>query len=246
MIEEHLYEFITGQRFNTLFKNYNGWKILGSNMTNYDFKFNKGLNINPFYFKNETVYGGLCFTSLNNLHKYQSIGIILAKVNIPNDATVYIEIDYCKTNQLDITTVYSFEEFFMIVNKNIVSNFIKENGMLLEYVSNITNKLKFLALKQNGYSIQFIKNPTEKMKRMAIKQCPYSIFHILNPTRKLIIIALKHKGLLIEYFNSTDEILQLIAVKQFGHSIKYIKNPSEKIKNEAIKQNKYSYIFINN
>ena len=95
----------------------------------------------------------------------------------------------------------------------------------------------FKALENEGYVLRYIKNPTEKMKLIAVKNDGFAIDLIKNPTEEMQILAVQQNGNVIKFIKNPSEKVQEEAVKQNGLAIQYIENPSEKIQEEAIKQN---------
>jgi len=56
------------------------------------------------------------------------------------------------------------------------------NGELIQFIDNPSEKVQLVAVAEDGYSIQYIQNPSEKIQLAAVEQDGLSIRFIQNPS----------------------------------------------------------------
>ena len=164
------------------------------------------------------------------IHEIEALGEVLTEDN------------KSVTGKIKIGRQLSNEEVFD--NEDLQLKLVKENGFVIKFIENPSEKIKLEVIKQNGWAIEYIKNPSEELQLAAVKRNSWVIRHIENPSEKVQIAAVKENCWAIRYIKNPSEEVQLVAVKQNSFAIEYIKNPSEKVQIEAVKQNSNAIKYI--
>ena len=77
------------------------------------------------------------------------------------------------------------------------------------------------AVKQNGYVLQYCHNPSEKVQLEAVKQNGDALQYCHNPSEEIQIEAVKQDGYALRYCHNPSEEIQIEAVKQNGYALQY-------------------------
>lgn len=104
---------LSGAEFNKIYKVFTFYKFLNDNLIHHGFKYMLGLN--------EDTKDGLSFCDESPFHlRFEKYGPILAFIEIPDDAQIYVEKDRFKTDKLIITQISDLSNDFFddICQKN--------------------------------------------------------------------------------------------------------------------------------
>lgn len=203
--------------------------------------------------------------TLHNLKKYKIIN------NIDKIKSYCLPYDY---RFLSFVPELSYEETFELIkiNPDIIRYIntiesdeismiaIKQNGLLLSCVTNITYKLCLEAVKQNGQALYYVDNKykTREICLEALKQNGLTISYIKNPSYDMIMTAVKQNGLALEYCiipmntmcnqSSDRNNVYIAAVSQNGMAIQFIesKHQTDEIRNAAIDNTYKAINYITN
>jgi len=121
---------------------------------------------------------------------------------------------------------------------------VREDGLLLEFISSRPKKIIDEALRQNGESIQFVKSPTKQQQKAAVVSEPFAIQYLKDAEEEIKMQAVRGNGLAIQFLDKPSEALQLVAVKQHPSAISLIENPTKKCLTMAIETNGTSIEFV--
>ena len=134
---------------------------------------------------------------------------------------------------------------FQIQRKRCSITCVAQNGMLLQYIKDPTQKVIETALSQAPRAIQFVENPTEELLSALVEKDWAILEYINNPSDSLIRSALAQSGWAIRYIANPSEELQLEAVKANYDALQYIKEPSEVVQLQAVQENYLALRYIN-
>ena len=186
--------FLTGQEFNKLNI---GPLVTVINPDNY----NLGLNINniklsdilgpkylvqlyffPFNFIME--YLGRLFLDYENM--------VLATVQIPDDAIILYYHFLYRTNKLIILDKYNFRDHPYWNNQELVIKTIYNNkGLTYPYIKNKTREINMAAIIKNSSLIKYMENIPENIGIIAVRDNPKNLGFISNQTENICLIALE-------------------------------------------------------
>ena len=128
--------------------------------------------------------------------------------------------------------------------------FVKENGLLLQYMKDPSEAVKLAAVRQNGSAIQYIAHPSDELIIESIYHDNYyglkyleNLEEIQNSTAIQIAI-IKDNPRNISLIKDPSEELQLMAVTLNEHAIENIKRPTEAVQILAIEKNKINIVSI--
>ncbi len=181
------------------------YKIMANNMIHSKYRFKIGLNIlscNDPWDGRDCAGGGFYFCNLSDvpewLHLYPN-GIV-CEIRISHDAIVCKQPNKFKSSEI------------------IVSNPIKYQDFIEKY------ELESLVIKQNGMYLCYIKNLTQTICIDAVKRCVNAFKYVdeNNQTIELCDKVIKKNGLLLEFVKNKTYQLCLDAVKQNGIALKYV------------------------
>jgi hypothetical protein len=144
-----------------------------------------------------------------------------------------------KDNSLSEHIMHEIFDVYPRFIKKLDMNF-KNEGTLIRFIENPTEKQQVVAVKQNMLALHYIKKPSEQAKIIAVKSNGLMIIHLKKTSKKVQLAAVKQNGFAISYIEKPNKEVELAAVKQDGDSIKFIDNPSEEIQIEAVKQKGHS------
>ena len=102
----NIFEFImatlSGKEFNDKYPDIEFYKVLTNNGIHFGFQYQHGLNIDtlPFNPRGECSKGGLYFVSIHKLYMWLNLGIYIARVTIPDNASIYTENNTFKADKL--------------------------------------------------------------------------------------------------------------------------------------------------
>ena len=93
---------LSGKDFNDKYPDTEFYKVLTKYCIHFDFQYKHGLNIDtlPFNPRGECSKGGLYFVSIHNLYMWLNLGCYIARVTIPDDASIYTEENTFKADKL--------------------------------------------------------------------------------------------------------------------------------------------------
>jgi phage regulator Rha-like protein len=234
------------------------YKFLNNDYKHHNFTYNLGLNVDNEQFNpiGECQKGGLYFCELDKCHLYYSgFGNYLARIDVPDNAKVYIETDKFKADRLIVSTITHFDnvpiEFWIKLLKydGFALQFIKEqteeickmavqqNSNALNYVKKQTEEICKMAVQQNSNALNYVKKQTEEICKLAVQQYGLALVYVKNQTKEICKLAVQQNGLALDYVkNQTEEICKL-AVQQNGLALDYVKNQTEEICKLAVQQN---------
>ena len=122
---------------------------------------------------------------------------------------------------------------------------VAQNGMLLQYIKEPTQKVIETALSQAPRAIQFVENPTEELLGALVEKDWAILEYINDPSDSLIRSALAQSGWAIRYIANPSEELQLEAVRANYDALQYIKEPSEAVQLQAVQESYLALRYIN-
>jgi len=108
-----------------------------------------------------------------------------------------------------------------------------QNGLLIEFIENPSEKVQLAAVNQDGSAIRFIENPSEKVQLAAVRKDPYVIEFIKNPSEEVQLEAVSQDGFLIRFIKNPSEKVQLFAVREKKSAILFIKISSREVQMAA-------------
>lgn len=123
---------------------------------------------------------------------------------------------------------------------------VEENGMLLQYIKNPSERVIEQAIQVSPRAIQFVANPSESLLISLVERDWAILEYISDPSDAVIETALDQSGWAIRYIKNPTESMQLKAVRQNYDALQYIANPSEVVQLEAVKNNYLALRFIAN
>jgi len=226
---------IAGIEFNKTYKdNTKFYKFLKNDLTHYGFQYKLGLNIDVFPFNptNECSQRGLYFCAESKCHLFwKRYGTLLAFIEIPNDARVYIEQDKFKSDKIIIKEIIKFED----VSDDFWINILQKDISALYYVKNpsisLTEEMCKSAVKRNGKALCYVHNQTEEICILAVQRDCMALEYVNEQfkTKEICEIAVKQNGNALQFIkeeNQTEEICRL-AVTQDCRALRYVKYQSE-------------------
>ena len=245
------------------------YKFLKSNRKSDGIIYKIGLNVisEPFNFNTDIhpgscfpyADGGLYFSDQNNIfitfdrYIYPD-NLLICKVirvdnshfikfndfnmssNIPN-RTMY------KTDKLIIDTMQTLEEFFL-THPDIVMSAVNQNGILLKYIKQQTEKICLAAVKSDGSALEYVKDQTKEICLEAVKNNGYALQYVKDKTYELCLEAVKNNGFALQYVKNQTYELCLEAVKNNGIALRYVKNQTKEICLAAVKNNGRALQFV--
>ena len=195
--------------------------------------------------KNE---GELFFTNLNNIASMiDSVNnaTYITEVIILDDSNIYFENETrFIADKLKIALNYKVEikKFSYWSDINFCINAVKQNGMVLQYISKQTPQIITLAIKQNCYSLKFVKTQTIEICKTAIDLSPSAIMYVEN---KFLTELIQYCGMSIGYITQNNELCKL-AVQQNGLALCHINKQTKEICKLAVQQNKKAILYVKN
>lgn len=206
------------------------YKAMNSNLKQFNFQYQLGLNIDTNPFNNKECENGLHFCTSNQLFQWIKLDPLkkrcssIAFISIPDDAKVIHFKDKSKADRIYIEKIIDLNDWEMWENEEFCLNAVKRNGCFLGFVKNQTEVVCLEAVKQTGYALLFVKNQTETVALEAVKQ----------------------NGIVLQDVkNQTGEIC-LEAVKQNGYALRYVRNQTKSVCFEAVKQTVLALIYVEN
>lgn len=239
------YTEISGEEFNEMYDGIGFYKFLNNDLIHNNFHYRLGLNIDtePFNPTGMCQKGGLYFCKGSECYLYwKNYGTLLAIVEIPDDARVYIERNKFKTDKLIIKDIRDFDN---VDDRFWIDFIIKEDCRALEYVKYQTEKLCIQVVQKNGLILQYVNKQTEAICIHAVKQNGLALRLVNEQTDKICVQAVKQDSMALEYvINQTEEVCRL-AIQQHCDAIMYVNDPSilaalAKETNNDIKQDGYT------
>ncbi len=248
------------------------YKVLRSNMTHNDLKFQFGLNydIVPFNPKGKCEAGGIYYTTLEFIGKFLRYGGVIAEVIIPDDAQVYADPDgdKWKADKIYIKKLQFIKDWskwkdtefcasmlkqnwyaFKFIKKQtyeMCMEAVKKNGLALEYVKEQTYEMCMEAVKQNGYALQFVKEQTPEICLEAIKEESKALGYVKEQTEEICIEAIKEYAKILKYVKEQTKEMCMLAVKQNGLTLQYVKSQDTEICFAALMNTKDALKYVVN
>ncbi len=173
------------------------------------------------------------------------------KCNTCNKITNIYDADLWVSDDNDKCHNYSCSvEDFKKLNALFTLSSINIKVEILKQIKRLVNKTEYMTSKiihNDGNMIQYVDNKTEKLCLEAIRQNENLLiyFNYNEQTEKIRLQAVKQNGLTLKYIVEQTELICLEAVKQNGFALQYVTIQTEKICLEAVKQNIHAKQFIN-
>jgi hypothetical protein len=178
---------------------------------------------------------------------YKIFKPIMTNVNINQRFVDYVFSVFGKKDEIiDFFAHYNPNsvQFMGELSDKMKQHVVFRNPMSLRYIKNPSEELKMFAVNNNGLIIQYIQNPSEAIQLAAVNN-NYSAMHFIdNPSEAVQIAAVKNDVRAIQQIKNPSEAVQMLAVEKNPIIIEYIKNPSEAVQMAAIRKNPYAFGYI--
>lgn len=166
-----LHEVYNGIEFNRICKDANAKMY---KFVNYDSRYEIGLNVADrfnIYLNgdNKLCYSGLHFNAGDKFRGsyYRDDGTRLALIEIPDDAQVFVWKHGLTADKLIVKDI---DYLCNVDNDDFWIDMIQNNGLMLEFVKNQTDKICESAVQQNGRALWYVKNQTKEIIELAALQ----------------------------------------------------------------------------
>jgi len=115
---------------------------------------------------------------------------------------------------------------------------VKQNSLALIHVKKqfITTDIYELTLRDDGLLLQFITEQTEDLCKMAITQNGLALQYVKYQTDEICSIAVQQNGLSLEYVRDQTETVCILAIKQNSLALEYVKDMTNEIYNAVVQQ----------
>ena len=187
---------LSGKEFNDKYHDIELYKVLSTDSIHFGFQYKHGLNVDslPFNPRGECSKGGLYFVSLYNLSLWLNMGIYIARVTLPNDASIYTEENTFKADKiiLDLDNKVLISDFYIWKNNNWCIRMINKNGVNLQYIKEQSEEMCKLAVCQNGYALQYVIVQTEEICKLAICKNGDALQFVNDQTKEICDFAVSH------------------------------------------------------
>jgi len=216
-----------------------------NDMTHYEFQYKLGLNVDPVEFspKYQCSKGGLYFCEESKRHLFWDVyGQVLAIIEIPSDARVYIEKDKFKADKLIIKEIIAFED----LSDDFWISMLHVNGMMIQKIKNQTEYVCRLAVKQDGFALRFVRNQTEDICRLAVQQDGLALQFVKNQTEEICRLAVQEYSIALQYVKDQTEDICRLAVQKNGMALKFVKNQTLNLCMMATWQDIGALMYVNN
>ena len=218
---------ITGEQFNNLFgKDKDMVKIIDKNNINFDT--NNVKSKGGLYFTHAKLLGEFC-NVLSPIHN-------IAELDVPNDSKVFIEYMAFKADKINITKIFTLNEYIEKNPKKFLKMEIKlfSDGFLFlnKLYEKEPEKYKELILQQLKFFpsyLKFVNEQTDEMINICIEDDCYPFIYVKNKTPQLYKQILTRDPSMIKHIEQTEELCNF-ALEIDGNVLKYIKNPSYRLK----------------
>ena len=258
-----------GKTFNGLVK-HTLYRVTNEEENHNDFQYNTGLNVDILKFQpsGECKAGGLYFFDRSQVTKYLDYvdcGYWVRKVEIPDDALVYVENNKYKADKFvlhDKIIIGNVDPGNLCEMYDTVSEFLKttmhrtfhidcmkvleKNGLILQYMNKQTEAMCLEAVKQNYDAFKYVKEQTEAICLEAVKQ-DAQLFRSVKAqiqTDAICLIAVEQFGSMLKHVKTQNEEICLTAVRQNGLALEFVQKQTEEICFEAVKNNGYAIEFV--
>jgi len=147
------------------------YKILNTNLKHRTMEYKIGQNEDVLSFIPDNNHSsGLYFSDEDNIMKFLEYGSLIATIKLDENEIVYYDSTSYRSHKFIIEKIETVDKFIEVLTEEQIIKFIKQNGLLLQYIKNQTENICIEAVKQNGYALQYVINQTEKICEEAIKQ----------------------------------------------------------------------------
>ena len=197
--------------------------VLDEKLSNYDFDYQLGLNIDTKYF-DDCPNRGIYFYESKNVPLWLNYGSNLAFISIPEDAEVVHFNDKSKTSKVVIEKIINVKDWEMWENEEFCLKAVKLYTKSLKFVKNQTDDIVLAAIKKNPNSLELVKNQNETICLQAVKRDGKALQYVKDQTDEICLEALKNEGNALEDVRNQTDVLCLQAIKQNGNSFEFIKN----------------------
>lgn len=215
-IESYDGQVLTGEEFNDKFPNLS--KILVKLTTGCElhngFQFHDGENIdtNTFDPVGGCNPGGIYFTDIYNMHKWTNYRGYDMKyyrtVTLPPDCMVRIDKDKFKADKIFLGQRLLIKDLNIWKDKEYCLDIIKENGFVIQYITDPSEEIQLAALEQNYDSIRYITNPTINAQLFAVSNNGYLLQYISNPTDEVQLAAVMNSPFIVNCYKISDNVKQ--------------------------------------
>ena len=231
-------------------------KVLTESMIHYNFQYKEGLNVDtvPFNPTGTCQPGGLYYTQLKYLANFIEYGVLIADVELPYDASIYVDPEGIKWkadkiilknikpiqdhpcwNDPDfcyraVSHYYKCLKYVKKQTHNLCKSVIMYHDAI-SYIRKQTLQLCIMALKHNPDSIQYIHVKTPELCMIAIINDQYTIafstiVDAMYPSLDLCITAMRINGDDLKFVSNKTPELCAIAVLSYSSAIGYINLPN--------------------
>ena len=166
-----------------------------------------------------TNYDAL-FTTIDFLPLFLHYGELLVEIEIPIDAKISIHSNkQWKTNKFIATKIYPISQWELWNNPVFCLNAVKQNGLLLRFITNQTEEICLAAINKHEFALEFCLEQTEKICLAAVNKngCALQFVRMQNP--KICLIAVRQNLYALKYCLDQTEEICLVAIKQDGWMI---------------------------
>lgn len=213
---------LSGNSFKDFFPNKEFIAIVDDN---YDL----GIYEKEMKYVNNYVNGGIEFydntnyiNGIKNLKKATFIVIL----QIPDDANVFIHVDYFVSDKLIVIDKKPIEQMDIWDKPEIYKKIVDANPIFMKYIKNSTDNASIEMLKNKPSLIDHIDNPSDDMILASLSSAPYLFSHIKNPGIELCIKAIKSSPKCIQYIDNLTEEMCIELINANKDVFEYINKPT--------------------
>jgi hypothetical protein len=224
------------------------YKMLNYNGKHKGFQYQEGLNIDtvPFNPSGSCQKGGLYFTLLEHIPLFLNYGYTVAKIEIPDDALIYVDPEGCKfkADRFIVTKQYYISDWNMWSNGDYCLAAVSQYGDALKYVKKQTPEICLAAVSQYGDALQYVKKQTPEICLAAVSKNGYALRYVKEQTPEICLAAVSQYGDALKYVKEQTPEICLAAVSKNGYALRYVKEQTPEICLAAVKQQGYALRYV--
>ena len=262
----------TGAQIKKMCGYYRFYRLTCQNEIHNGFQYETGLNIDTIDFNpsGSCKPGGLYFFDHTQVHNYRLCACDvywIRKVEIPDDAQVYVEYGKYKADKFilhdrirignvdDTALCEMYDACIDFLKKGYIRfhsdifetecvNILRKNAYMLLEMRIITGTMKWHAVIQNPQILKHIDDQSEQLCEFAFDVDITSFRYIKKQTEKICLTIVNIDGRNLQYVLDQTEEICLAAVEQNGMALEYVEEQTEAICLAAVKQNGAALVFI--
>ena len=242
-ISDNKFKVVKGKDFKQNNPKYFACKFIGSNFNNFKYELGINKNTEKFIPYGKCEGGGLYFTDILDIFHFSSHGNEIATIELFDNEDIYIEDGKCKTNEFNIISIDSIENFINKLKIDDIENILCKNPHIVKYIKNlscsISEQTYMRVIDKDWGLLCFIDNQTEELCKCAIKKSDgRALKYVKNQTDDICKFAIDTNPFSIEHVEVQTEDLCLYVVERDPYTIRYIRNPTLRVCEFAIERAK--------